>query len=100
MTECLKDEKGVFVVASDYVKAMPESIARWFPKTPVTLGTDGFGRSEGRAELRRFFEVDAASIVIGTLSALADEGQIEPQVVADAITRFGIDPDTANPVTR
>ena len=100
VTECLKDEKGVFVVASDYVKAMPESIARWFPKTPVTLGTDGFGRSEGRAELRRFFEVDAASIVIGTLSALADEGQIEPQVVADAITRFGIDPDTANPVTR
>ena len=50
--------------------------------------------------MRRFFEVDAASIVIGTLSALADEGQIEPQVVADAITRFGIDPDTANPVTR
>ena len=100
VTQCLQDEKGVFLVASDYVKAMPESISRWFPKVPVALGTDGFGRSEGRKELRRFFEVDAAAIVTGTLSALADEGLIEPQVVADAIADFGIDPDTANPVTR
>ena len=77
---------------------MPESIGRWFPKPPVALGTDGYGRSESRAELRRFFGVDAASIVVATLDELAREGKIDPSVVAQAIDDLGIDSDAPNPV--
>ncbi len=98
LEKTLKDEKGVFVIASDYVKALPESIARWFPKAPVSLGTDGFGRSESREALRDFFEVDARFIVIGALSALAEEGKIEKTIVIKAMADFGIDPDKPNPV--
>jgi pyruvate dehydrogenase E1 component len=97
--QCVGDADGVFVIASDYVKALPESIARWFPKKPVSLGTDGFGRSEGRDDLRNHFEVDARWITVATLSALADDGQIEADVVAKAIKDFGIDPEKPNPVT-
>ena len=96
---CLDGTEGVFVAASDYVKALPESVGKWFPKTPVALGTDGFGRSESRAELRRFFGVDAASIVIATLDALAREGKIERTVVDQAIADFGVDADAPNPTT-
>jgi pyruvate dehydrogenase E1 component len=96
--ECLEGEKGVFVIASDYVKALPESIARWFPQAPVALGTDGFGRSESREALRDFFEVDAHFIVLGTLSALAEQGQIDRQVVSQAMQDFNIDPEKPNPV--
>ena len=98
LEETLKEEKGVFVVASDYVKTLPESIARWFPKTPISLGTDGFGRSESREALRDFFEVDARFIVLGALSALAEEGKIEETVVITAMKDFDIDPDKPNPV--
>jgi len=99
VSSCVADEEGVFVIASDYVKALAESIARWFPKPPVSLGTDGFGRSEGRRELRDFFEVDARFIVLSTLSALAAEGKIEEDVVVGAMKEMGIDPDKPNPVT-
>ena len=68
--ECLEGEKGVCVIASDYVKALPDSVSRWFPGKPVSLGTDGFGRSDSREALRDFFEVDARFIVLGALSAL------------------------------
>jgi len=95
--QCLDGTDGVYVAASDYVKALPESVGRWFPKAPVALGTDGFGRSESRAELRRFFEVDAAAIVISTLEALAREGRIERDVVHRAIADFEIDVDAPNP---
>jgi len=98
LEETLKEEKGVFVIASDYVKTLPESIARWFPKTPISLGTDGFGRSESREALRDFFEVDARFIVLGALSALAEEGKIEETVVIQAMKDFDIDPDKSNPV--
>lgn len=97
--QCLEDARGVFVVASDYVKALPHSIASWFPKTPVALGTDGFGRSESRATLRRFFEVDAAHIVVATLRELAEEGKVETDIVRTAISDFEIDSDAPNPVT-
>ena len=84
-------------MSSDYVKALPESIARWFPNPPVALGTDGFGRSESREALRDHFEVDARFIALGALSALAREGQIEYDVVEEAMKSFEIDPDKANP---
>ena len=95
--QCLGDTEGVYVAASDYVKALPESVGKWFPKTPVALGTDGFGRSESRAELRKFFGVDAASIVIATLDGLAREGAIERTVVDQAIADLGVDTDAPNP---
>jgi pyruvate dehydrogenase E1 component len=97
--KCLQDSQGVYVIASDYVKALPHSICKWFPKAPVALGTDGFGRSESRAALRRFFEVDAEHIVVATLNALAAEGKIGRDVVEAAVAEFGINPDAPNPVT-
>ena len=99
VTRSVQDEKGVFVIASDYVKALPESIARWFPRPPVALGTDGFGRSDGREALRDFFEVDARHIALATLSALADEGQVGATVVQQALQDLAIDPEKPNPAT-
>ncbi len=98
VTQMLKDEEGVFVAASDYVKALPDSIAKWFPRPLTSLGTDGFGRSEGRDSLRDFFEVDAKHIVVATLHRLAVENKIKPQVVQKAIKDYGIDPNKVNPI--
>jgi len=95
---CLADTRGVYVLASDYVKALPQSICRYFPRPPMALGTDGFGRSEDRASLRRFFEVDAAHIAAAALSSLAAENQLEPGRVREAVTELGLDPDAPNPV--
>ncbi len=100
VTECLSGRRGVTVAASDYVRALPESIGRFVPGRFVTLGTDGFGRSETREALRDFFEVDWRWIVAGALSALAAEGKIEADVVVHAMNEFGIDPERGNPLTR
>jgi len=97
VTQCLKDAPGVLVAASDYVKALPDSIDRWLPRPLVALGTDGFGRSENRAGLREFFEVDARYIVVATLAALARDGKIAPSVVQGAIKAHNINPDKKNP---
>src|SRR5262249_42477861 len=83
--DVLAKEQGVFVAASDFMKSVPEMIGRWVPGGLYPLGTDGFGRSETRPALRRFFEVDAETIAIATLSRLAHAGAIKPAVVADAI---------------
>ncbi|HZJ10994.1 MAG TPA: pyruvate dehydrogenase (acetyl-transferring), homodimeric type [Trueperaceae bacterium] len=93
----LENAKGVFVAASDYLKVLPDVLARHLPKPMVALGTDGFGRSEAREELRDFFEVDAKHIVLATLQALAQEGQLEVSVVASARDALGIDPHKADP---
>jgi len=97
LEQCLEKESGVYVMASDYVKALPESIARWFPNPPVALGTDGFGRSESREALRDHFEVDARFIVLGALGALAREGEIDVAAVTKAMKDLKIDPEKANP---
>ena len=76
MTACFEDAPGVFVAASNYVKALPDSISQWIPRPLVTLSTGGFGRSDDRVALRDFFEVDARYITLATLCALAPEGQI------------------------
>jgi pyruvate dehydrogenase E1 component len=88
---------GPVVAVTDYLRAVPDQVARWVERPFVSLGTDGFGRSDTRAALRRFFEVDAAHIVVAVLSALAASGDAKPDEVADAISRYGIDPDTADP---
>jgi pyruvate dehydrogenase E1 component len=79
------------------VKALPDAVDRWAPRRLTSLGTDGFGRSESRTSLRDFFEVDAKSIVLTTLSALAREGRIEAGAVAQAVKDLGINPDKPNP---
>src|SRR5258708_39969225 len=97
VTQCLKDTPGVFVAASDYCKVLADAIDRWLPRKIRTLGTDGFGRSEDRAALREFFEVDARFVAIATLSELLREGQIDAGVVQQAIKDLGINPEKSNP---
>jgi pyruvate dehydrogenase E1 component len=97
VTTCLKDAPGVLVAASDYVKALPDSIDRWLPRPLASLGTDGYGRSEGREQLRDFFEVDHRYVVLATLSALAREGTVAASVVQQAIATHNINPEKANP---
>jgi len=97
--QCLNGSDGVYVIATDYVKALPHSICRWFPKPPIALGTDGFGRSDSRAALRRFFEVDAEHIAVATLGLLAAEGRVDRETVRRAMADLGIDPEASNPVT-
>jgi pyruvate dehydrogenase E1 component len=91
------DAKGPFIAASDYMKVLPESISQWIPGRLVALGTDGYGRSEGRKSLRDFFEVDAKHIVLATLTALAKDKQIKPEIVQQAIQDLGINPEKPNP---
>jgi pyruvate dehydrogenase E1 component len=93
----LEKERGVFVAVSDYMKLVPDQIAPWVPGGLMTLGTDGFGRSDTRERLRRFFEVDAAMIVVATLYALAHKGHIKKQAVLKAIKDLNIDPDKPFP---
>jgi len=94
----LAGEKGVFVAASDYMKSIPEMIARWVPGGLTPLGTDGFGRSETREALRRHFEVDAEMIAVAALDQLARRGEIKAEWVAKAIKELEVDPDKVDPV--
>jgi pyruvate dehydrogenase E1 component len=97
VAECLANAPGVVVAASDYLKILPDALARWIGKPMIALGTDGFGRSEDRAGLRNFFEVDARYVTVATLSALARQGDLDPKVAARAIKDLGLDPDKKNP---
>ena len=91
------DASGPFVAASDYLKALPESVAAWLPGPLTALGTDGYGRSDGREHLRAFFEVDSANIALAALHTLAQQGQLEKKTVSKALDELGIDPDKPNP---
>src|ERR1019366_5332347 len=93
----LAKEQGVFVAVSDNMRIVPDQIAAWVPGGLTTLGTDGFGRSDTRTRLRRFFQIDAESTVIATLYALAQRGQVEMQTVQKAIKDLGVDPGKVFP---
>jgi pyruvate dehydrogenase E1 component len=95
--QALLGEKGLFIAASDYVRALPEQIGRWVPGELFALGTDGMGRSETREALRRHFEVDAESIVIATLYRLSKQGVVDAAFVAQAIKDLGVDPEKTDP---
>ena len=99
VAHCLDGRAGPVIAASDYVRLFADQIRPYVNRRYVVLGTDGFGRSDIRVNLRRFFEVDRHYVCVAALRALADEGLIEPAVVAGAIERFGIDRDKANPLT-
>ena len=99
VTQCLEGEQGVLVAASDYLKVLPNMISKWVPRRLATLGTDGFGRSEGRESLRDFFEVDSRFIVVATLHELAQDGLVGEATVQNAIKELNINPEKPNPVT-
>ncbi|MGD8413027.1 MAG: pyruvate dehydrogenase (acetyl-transferring), homodimeric type [Candidatus Latescibacterota bacterium] len=98
IAQVLEGEKGLYVAASDYVQTLPASITRWVPGRIQYLGTEGFGRSEDRASLRDFFEVDARYIALAALTSLSREGQLDPSVVSKAIEEMDIDPEKKNPL--
>ncbi|MGH8303941.1 MAG: transketolase-like TK C-terminal-containing protein, partial [Steroidobacteraceae bacterium] len=95
--QCLKDAQGPFIAATDYVRTVPDQIRQWVPGRYVSLGTDGFGRSDSRAALRRHFEVDRNHIAVAALKALADEGKLEAAAVTAAMKALGVDPAKPDP---
>jgi len=97
VTDCLADRQGPVVAASDYMKTFADQIRPFVPGTYRVLGTDGFGRSDYRRNLRRFFEVDRYFVALAALQALAGEGTVPAETVAKAISRYGIDPEKPNP---
>ncbi len=98
--KCIEGCQGPFVAASDYVRAVPDQVAPWVPGGLMTLGTDGFGRSDARGPLRRLFEVDAESIVIASLHALSQRDECKPSIVAKAIKELNFDPEKPDPFTQ
>ncbi|MBZ5701689.1 MAG: pyruvate dehydrogenase (acetyl-transferring), homodimeric type [Acidobacteriia bacterium] len=99
LTASLGNAPGVLVAATDYLKALPNLVSKWMPRRLASLGTDGFGRSEGRASLRDFFEVDAKHVAYATLVELFREGQIERALLEKAAQELGINPDKPDPMT-
>ena len=97
VTRKLSNVDGPIIAVTDYMKIVPDQISRWVPGQFVPLGTDGFGRSDTREALRSFFEIDAPSVIVATLAALADEGEIERSVVGEAMERYGVDRNAVDP---
>jgi pyruvate dehydrogenase E1 component len=98
VAQCFKDRAGPVVAASDYVKLSADRIRPLIDRDYTVLGTDGFGRSDTREELRRFFEVDRYYVVVATLSALSRSGEVPTSKVAEAIAKYGINPEKINPL--
>jgi pyruvate dehydrogenase E1 component len=96
---CLKDREGPVVAATDYMKTFADQIRTLVPKRYLVLGTDGFGRSDTRKQLRKFFEVNRYYVAVAALKALAEEGSVSASRVTEAIKKYGIDPEKPNPMT-
>jgi pyruvate dehydrogenase E1 component len=96
---CLNSAPGPVVAATDYIKLFADQIRPFIYKHYVVLGTDGYGRSDYRRQLRKFFEVDRYYVAVAALKALADEGSIPASTVTKAIKKYGLDPDKPNPAT-
>jgi pyruvate dehydrogenase E1 component len=99
VTQLLEPHDGPVVAVGDSMRAVQDQISRWVPAPFLSLGTDGFGRSDTREALRRFFEIDAEHIAVGVLSSLAEMGEVKPEAVAEAIKRYEIDPEGQPPMT-
>lgn len=91
VTRMLDGHSGPVVAVSDWIRAVPDQIARWVPAPYTSLGTDGWGFSDTRPAARRFFHVDAESIAVAVLAELARLGEVKPEVVAQAIAKYGLD---------
>ncbi len=99
VNQCLANTKGPIIAASDYMKIVADQIRPFIPRSYTVLGTDGFGRSDCRKQLRRFFEVDRYFVAVTALKALADEGKVPVATVNEAISKYKIDPEKPNPIT-
>ena len=99
LTEQLEGAKGPFVISTDYMKSFSEQLRPYIPGDYHVLGTDGFGRSDTRSKLRQFFEVDRFYVTVTALKALADQGKVDVKEVVDAIAKYGIDTEKADPMT-
>jgi pyruvate dehydrogenase E1 component len=99
LTSILEGVEGPFIAASDFMKALPDLIREWIPGRLTSMGTEGFGMSDTREELRRHFEIDREMITIGVLDALRKEGKVSAQVVAEAIEELGVDPEKIEPLS-
>ncbi|HET7719162.1 MAG TPA: pyruvate dehydrogenase (acetyl-transferring), homodimeric type, partial [Acidimicrobiales bacterium] len=99
VTEALTAASGPVLAVTDFMKSVPDQVSRWVPATYASLGTDGYGRSDTRAQLRRHFETDAQHVVVAVLSNLAQNDDAKPQEVADAIAHYGLDPEAPDPLT-
>jgi pyruvate dehydrogenase E1 component len=97
VAECLDGRPGPVVAATDYVRTYADQIRPFVPGRYQVLGTDGYGRSDYRRNLRRFFEVDRHYVAVAALSSLAADGAVPASAVADAIARYGVDPDKPDP---
>jgi pyruvate dehydrogenase E1 component len=98
--QCLKDRPGAVVAATDYMKAYAEQIRAFLPTHHyIVLGTDGFGRSDTRAQLRKFFEVDRHYVAVAAMKALADQEALPRAKVTEAIKKYGMDPEKPSPTT-
>jgi len=99
VAEALAGREGPFIAATDYIQSYAEQIRKWVPGNYEVLGTDGFGRSDTRAQLRKHFEVNSHYVVVAALKALADEGKIPAEKVAEAIAKYGINPEKPTPAS-
>lgn len=97
--QCLAKRPGPYIAATDYMKIVPDQVQRWIPGRFISLGTDGFGRSDGRAALRDHFEVDRRYIAVTALQALVEDGALDAKTVTQAIEKYGIDAEKPDPVT-
>jgi pyruvate dehydrogenase E1 component len=97
VTTLLQHSQGPVVAVSDSMRMVPDQIARWVPRRWLSLGTDGFGRSDTREALRRYFETDAGHLAVAVLSQLCEEGAVPASAVTEAIARHGIQPDLPVP---
>jgi pyruvate dehydrogenase E1 component len=95
--QALEGTEGPIIAASDYMKVVPDQLSPWLSTRLVSLGTDGFGRSDNREHLRRHFEVNAESVVAATLSKLAREGKFNQARAQEAFVELGVDTETADP---
>ena len=95
---CLKGRRGPVIAATDYIRNYADQIRKWVPADYTVLGTDGFGRSDTRAQLRKHFEVNRYHVVVAALKALADSGELPAGKVDEAIKKYGIDPEKPNPL--
>ncbi|MCE8004198.1 pyruvate dehydrogenase (acetyl-transferring), homodimeric type [Billgrantia ethanolica] len=99
VTRCLEGRKGPVIASTDYMRLFADQVRAWVPTDYHVLGTDGYGRSDTREKLRHFFEVDRYFVTVASLKALADRGELDRKVVAEAIKKYGIDPNKPNPLT-
>ncbi len=99
VTRCLEGRKGPVIASTDYMRLFADQVRAWVPTDYLVLGTDGYGRSDTREKLRHFFEVDRYFVTVASLKALADRGELDRKVVAEAIKKYGIDPNKPNPLT-